>query len=1021
MRKIVVIVAVLLAALLPARAQFVLTGDDPGYLRWFSVETPHYQIIYPTGADSLARNYGTLLERYRLSIGRSLSVETGKGYKLPVVLHTHNPYSNGSVAWAPSRMDLYTLPHAYGSDPTPWDVQLAIHEPRHQAQMELPRNGFLKPATWFLGETWAPAVWFAYISRCLSEGDAVTVETALSPGSRARTADFLNYYQVALDQGDFRNWYRWRYGSYKYYAPDYYALGYLTLAGSRYLTDAPLLMSEALQESRKHPWMFSTANLKKVVRQHTGHPFKREFMEVLETYKNIWEQDAQERTPFMPQERITREESFPVEYSTPALLNGTIYLLRRGYLRTPQLGYLRDGVFIQLMPFASSTSALFPDENSGRLYWSETLPNPRWSLDGKSVIRYYDIYQNKVRDLTHEGRLYNPQPSPDGTVLAAVEYPFAGGSAVVVLDAATGAILRRITAPDGIQVSESAWLDGTIYVSGISMGGYGIYAISPEGEWSTQLEPGIQKVVNLHYGEGWIEWVSDRDGTNALYRYFPATGELFQRSSTRYGATDFCEADGWLYSISQTRGGRMLFRTPVDSLPSRQVSYADVHRYPVEDAITRQESSLGPLEDASTVEFSEPKRYYKFPHLMRFHSWAPAYVDYDAVESASFDFSFETASPGLSAYFQNTLSTMSGMVGYAFRPDSENSKVWRHSLHARFTYSGWYPVFEGAVHFGDTQATQYNQVVLVRDNMAGLQLPGFDRGVPQLSGYLRVYLPLAWSKGGIRYGFIPQVSYSLSNNLFDNGLFLLGYPRQLRTEDNAPVFTPMKAQPANMVPMQRLTASARGYVMLPRARSQVYPRWGVGFEGGFNIRTGMTSLFTPNVYGYVYGYTPGLFRTQGLRLSGMWQHQLRSDDYLFQLGENAASTLPRGFSSTANTMIPRSFDTQLKLTADYAIPIFVGDLALPPVLYVRNFLLIPHFDYTLLFQPADQAAKSIDPGPYNLWSVGADFTAELGKLLMIPFDGSLGLSFSYLGGSAYETSKQSRPWSLRLIMSFDFK
>ena len=123
MHKKTLIALLLLAFALPAKAQFFLAGDDPARLHWYSVETPHYKLIYPEGADSLARSYGRAMEQFRVPMGRSLGGMTpGEGMrrKLPVVLHTHHVYSNGSVGWAPSRMDLYTHPEAYGADPTSW-------------------------------------------------------------------------------------------------------------------------------------------------------------------------------------------------------------------------------------------------------------------------------------------------------------------------------------------------------------------------------------------------------------------------------------------------------------------------------------------------------------------------------------------------------------------------------------------------------------------------------------------------------------------------------------------------------------------------------------------------------------------------------------------------------------------------------------------------------------------------------------------------------------------------------------
>ena len=57
---------------------------------------------------------------------------------------------------------------------------------------------------------------------------------------------------------------------------------------------------------------------------------------------------------------------------------------------------------------------------------------------------------------------------------------------------------------------------------------------------------------------------------------------------------------------------------------------------------------------------------------------------------------------------------------------------------------------------------------------------------------------------------------------------------------------------------------------------------------------------------------------------------------------------------------------------------------------------------------------------YNLWSAGADLSASLARLFVLPFDASVGVSCSYLGGSLYEYTNQSRPWSVSLIFGVDF-
>ena len=124
MRKILfplIALAAALAAPVDASAQFYQNGDDP-FGRWSETGSAHWRILYPEGTDSLARSYLSALEHWRPLVGESIGAApvSLQGGRMPVVLHTHDPFSNGSVAWAPRRMDLYTHPEAYGSLPQSW-------------------------------------------------------------------------------------------------------------------------------------------------------------------------------------------------------------------------------------------------------------------------------------------------------------------------------------------------------------------------------------------------------------------------------------------------------------------------------------------------------------------------------------------------------------------------------------------------------------------------------------------------------------------------------------------------------------------------------------------------------------------------------------------------------------------------------------------------------------------------------------------------------------------------------------
>ena len=1006
MRKLLLSLITLLAVSVSAWGQFYSSGTDPGNLHWYSVESPYYKIIYPEGADSLARTYARLLEQFRVPVSRTIDhlPQSGKwGKKMPVVLHTHNMFSNGSVGYAPVRMDFFTMPEAYGADPVAWPVQLAAHEPRHQAQLEkLESTGLAKGLSYVIGQGAAPLAWVVYMAAVRGEGDAVAAETGLAYGTRARTADFLGYMRVAFDQGDWRSMVRWSKGSYKYFAPDYYKAGYMLMGGTRYLYNRPSFTEDGLEIHVKKPWLVAPYNYNKLIRDLSGKSVNDSFQDVMHAFNDVWQADAAARAPFLNLTQVTSAESFPLTFSSPRWINGTLYALRDGYLRNRELVSIRGGKVKALHRFSNHSSRLYYDPVRERLYWNESVPHPRWDLSGSSPVRYMDLKTHKIHDLAKGRRFFNPQPSPDGSRLSAAEYLTSGKTFLVVLSADDGSVLRSLEAPEGVQLTESAWQGEEIYFAGISMGGYGIYRALPTGEWETVLAPSHQKLVNLESGDGFLEWVSDRTGVNELYRYTLADGRLTQLTSTRYGASDFCRADEVMYCVSQTRDGKMVFSFPMGALKPREAEFADLHSYTVEDALTEQERTLGPGPDFSQeVALSAPKRYHKLAHPLQFHTWLPAYVNADAVMNRSFDLTYENLSPGLTGFFQNTLGTLSGQAGFAFHPNPDQEKGWRSALHAKFTYTGLYPAIEGQLDFGDRRARQYNYTEIMTPGYKGITHTAALRDVPLLNASLRAYIPLATQKGGLLFGFIPQVKYTFTNHVY--GLD----PMQFSTSRNVPGVSSFLSVSGIMpedrnVFAQTLSLSARGYVMRPTAKSMVYPRYGAGLEAGVSMRPWTLAHFRPVVFGYTYAYLPGLWRTQGLKLTGTIQRQLGHAPF----GDISVAVLPRGFNSASNAFLYTNYTTQWKVTADYAIPIFLGDLSIPVLGYIRNFVLTPHADYLGL-------------GKDNLWSAGADLVADMGQIFFLSTDVKLGVSFSWLGGNVYEKTEQRKPYSVSLILSFD--
>ena len=172
------------------------------------------------------------------------------------------------------------------------------------------------------------------------------------------------------------------------------------------------------------------------------------------------------------------------------------------------------------------------------------------------------------------------------------------------------------------------------------------------------------------------------------------------------------------------------------------------------------------------------------------------------------------------------------------------------------------------------------------------------------------------------------------------------------------------------------------------ANSQVYPRWGIGAEIGVSSGLESYKVFSPMGYLYSYGYLPGIMRTHGIKLSAMWQAKLRDASTFSQ---QLVNILPRGLSnnSSLGSYLSLYNKNLVKVTADYAIPIYIGDITIGGYwLAIKRLVAYPHFDYTFI-------------GNKGLWSAGLNLTADLHAIFTIEWPCSFGVSFSWNGGSAW--------------------
>lgn len=1003
-----------------ASAQFYVTGDNPGRLKWYTIDTDNYRIIYPGGCDSLARTYAVKLETFRLPVSRTTGyLLKGSGNNLmPVVLHAYN-HSNGSVAWAPKRMDLFTIPSAHAPVPMPWSTMLSVHESRHVTQMQFAMTGSLRPFNWFFGEMFNILASLIYPGISIMEGDAVIAETAFTNSGRGRTADFLNYYRIAFDNGDFRSWDKWRFVSQRNYSPSYYSLGYMTLGGFRMLYDCPELMSDIYHLAARRPYnllaMYTTT------KKLTGKNFGKAFMEVCDTLHGIWTRQTEERAPFMFSEPVSKEPRLYTDYSGNIMAGDELYAIKSGHLNTPELVLIgQDGNEKRVARLSSAAGRMQWSENNRSFYWSEDIPDIRWTMKTGSKIRYIKAGTSHKDNLTKKrsGLYYNPYPSDSDGKIASVKYLADGKTAVAVMDD-NGKVLEEYAAPDGLQTVEPAFAAGVLYVTAISEEGYGIYRISG-GRFETVLGPVPAMIKDFGHEGELLTFTSDRTGVNEIYHFDPQSKEVIQKTVTRYGASDFhYSPDGkYLYYSSPTMKGMRIFRTPSDSLISRKVNFREIHKYPIAEAVTEQERRIAAEmgqpytgTDGREINIPAPKRYSKLCHAFNVHSWTPFYVNVDNIMNMSFDKVYQAISLGAAGIMQNRLSNAVGEFGYSAHKDPYNPAVWRHSGHARFTYSGLYPVLEAKVDINDRAARQSSVTCMIGEKSSTVGISSAATRAPYAEGEFSAYIPFKFSSGGWHSGIIPKLSYNISNDRFDNAMAVMKISEEEDPESEPQFVTVGYTEGKNCI-SQTLSGSFRAYTMLGTSNSAVYPRWGAGIQLGTSYRFDSKAFISPAGYAYFYGYIPGFTKTQGLRLSVMRQHKLDKDKLFCH---PAVNVLPRGClakSPAVLSSLTMHHSSITKFTADYAVPIYIGDLSIGGSIFsIKRLVLTPNLDFTM--------SDNI-----RLFSAGADLALDMNSILTLEWPCSIGITYSHAFGPSYKNIAEQhgikRPWYIGPVFNVTF-
>jgi len=983
MKRLFAIVISVLAATLAASAQFYSVGNEPP-MKWSQITTPGFRVVYPAGLDSLAREYAYSLEKYRQVVGNTCYTAPNELYRnpMPVVLHPFNAYANGSVSWAPRIMNLYTTPEAYGMEAWPWIDQLTLHESRHVSQLQMGKfPGLFRFFSAITGQLTTGALSAIYPGPALLEGDAVAAETALSRYGRGRSSQFLNYYKVSFDAGQYRNFWKWRWDSQKYYTPDHYRAGYSLVAGMRATYGEPNFTGIYYERLDRCAVRFF--NLQRTVRQVSGKSFRKSYREIQQHFHEEWKaEDAvrEAKAPFMYGEPVSRPDRLFDGYSNLHFLNGELLAKRAGLQRNTELVKVSEGGRGRHQQYLSSmASKIMVNPTDSSCWWTEYKPSLCWDMKSWSLLKTKDA-AGKERTVAAGRRLYNVAIHESGKKIATAEYYAEGGSALDIFSP-EGELLDSIKAPAGLQVVEPVYVGDVLYTTAVNSEGYEIYRVP---DWTVIAGPIFSQMAAPICKDGRIWFLCEASGQMELHSVDPAYGEILRHTSTHYGIGSFAfSPDGAeLFYTTLSPDSKGVYKLKTSSLIALEEDFLPT---PVK---TAELLSAGEKVQPADGDFllSEPEPYDRVRHAFRFHSWAPVYVDYEPMEDISFATNQYASSVGATAMFQNDLATVTGNVGVSLMslyddildyyregdiiieddPGHIDSALFKPSLHAQLLYTGLPVKFQFRADINERNAYRDRYEVAGSGNDKYYYCQRTDSGKALVKLSAQFYIPFNLSKGAWQRGLIPSYRFSFTNDEMPDMGVHWG-----------------NINPGYRSGSFRGIASLRFYNVLPGTSSGIFPRFGFGLEAG-NVKSNNEQLHLypsgrfscdNNNYASAYVYLPGIMRTHGIAIQGYVSKSYGSD-----IVERR-----RAFAS-----------------AEYALPFAPVDWSfLGPIAYIRNFEFRAH--YTADWDKMNNLrAGSSDKTVTQ--RVGASLLMRLSNFLWVPYDFRLG--FRYMQG-LYGTSSYS--------------
>jgi len=626
-------------------AQFYETGQDPSSIKWLQIKTNRFSLIYPESYGQEGLKFARSLDESFTKLG---SLFPENKVRIPIIIHNYTTFSNGYVAWAPKRMEIYPTPEQDGI-PLDTKEQLTTHELTHVQQLSSLNKGFTRIMSVITGEQVAGAV-SAFLPLWFMEGDAVFAESLLSPSGRGKTAAFQKEMKaIALEKSKIYSYDKMVAGSFKTNIPDHYQYGYQMVAWS-FSKYNSRLWNKTLDFTAKYPFTLNPVNYS--LRENAGLTKSKLFYETFDSLKVIWQREEKIIAPVNYLTVNPDKKKEYVNYYSPVIVGkDSIVSVKTTFSSTPEFVLINLSDKTEKRIFTPGIMyPYFLSGSYGKIAWVEQRPDPRWDNRNYSVIMIMDIVTRNLRQLSFRSRYLSASVSKDGIFIAAAENTVKNENSLVIINAANGDILNKIPVPGNAFAQKPQWSQSGEEVTIISLSekGEGILSYSLKlNVWNTLIPPARNDLQSAFLRNDSLIFVSSSSGIDNLYILTPEK-KIARLTNSKYGAYDPYPSGGnVVFSDYSVTGNNVCIAKISESQP---YSYNEAKGPSF--LINRFDTIKVRNTDIEIADY-KPVPYRKFGHIFGFHSWMPFYADLEKIKADP-----ATVRPGLTLMSQNQLSTV---------------------------------------------------------------------------------------------------------------------------------------------------------------------------------------------------------------------------------------------------------------------------------------------------------------------------------------------------------------------------